>query len=164
MLSFPGWTLPFEISISVVSKPDSHKMKLHELWTLTRAPFPGCGTDSNILVHLMTLRIPTAVVEAEAIRFHRWKTRMKRSCPGVAIRGLPLLGGSLDEPVCWNLFHSREMVLWLTFRVRATSFCDCPALSSTESNRFRLNHCSRNTWTAKNHLANSPQPASTAWH
>ena len=43
------------------------------------------------------------------------------------MRGLPLLGRSFDEPVCWNLFHSREMVLWLTFRVRATSFCDCPA-------------------------------------
>ena len=42
------------------------------------------------------------------------------------MRDLPLLGRSLYEPVCWNLFHSREMVLWLTFRVRATSFCDCP--------------------------------------
>ena len=43
------------------------------------------------------------------------------------MRGLPLLGRSFDEPVCWNLFHSREMVLWLTFRVRATSFCHCSA-------------------------------------
>jgi hypothetical protein len=43
------------------------------------------------------------------------------------MRGLPLLGRSLDEPVCWNLFHCREVVLWLTLRVRATSFCDCPA-------------------------------------
>jgi len=43
------------------------------------------------------------------------------------MRGLPPFGRSLDEPVCWNMFHSREMVLWLTFRVRATSFCECPA-------------------------------------
>jgi hypothetical protein len=43
------------------------------------------------------------------------------------MRGLSLLGQSLDEPVCWNLFHSREMVLWLTFRFRAASFCDCLA-------------------------------------
>jgi hypothetical protein len=33
---------------------------------------------------------------------------------------------SFVEPVCWNLFHSLEMVLWLTFRVRATSFWDSP--------------------------------------
>jgi len=43
------------------------------------------------------------------------------------MRGLPLLGRSLDEPVCWNMFHSLEMVLWLMFGVRPTSFCDCPA-------------------------------------
>ena len=43
------------------------------------------------------------------------------------MRGLPLPGRSLDEPVCWNLFHSREVVLWLTLRVCATSFCHCPA-------------------------------------
>ena len=30
--------------------------------------------------------------------------------------------------VCWNMFHSLEMVLWLTFRVRAISFWDSPAL------------------------------------
>jgi IS30 family transposase len=39
-----------------------------------------------------------------------------------------------------------------------------PGLSSTESNRCRINHCSRNTWIAKIQLTNSPQPASTAWH
>ena len=43
------------------------------------------------------------------------------------MRCISLLGQSLDEPVYWNLFHSREMVLWLTFRVRATSFWDSPA-------------------------------------
>ena len=35
-------------------------------------------------------------------------------------------------------------------------------LSSTESNRCSINHCSWNTYIAKNQLANSPQPASTA--
>ena len=39
-----------------------------------------------------------------------------------------------------------------------------PGLSSTESNRCRISHCSRNTWIAKNQLTNSPQPALTAWH
>jgi hypothetical protein len=34
------------------------------------------------------------------------------------MRGLPLLWWSFVEPVCRNLFHSMEMVLWLTFRVR----------------------------------------------
>jgi hypothetical protein len=43
------------------------------------------------------------------------------------MRGLPLLWLSFVEPVCWNLFHSLEIVLWLTFRVRATSFWDSPA-------------------------------------
>ena len=43
------------------------------------------------------------------------------------MRGLPLLWWSFVEPVCWNLFYSVEMVLWLTFRVRATSFWDSPA-------------------------------------
>jgi hypothetical protein len=43
------------------------------------------------------------------------------------MQGLPLLGLSLDEPVCWYLVNSREMVLWLTFRVCETPFCDCPA-------------------------------------
>ena len=38
------------------------------------------------------------------------------------MQGLPLLWRLFVEPVCWNLFHSLEMVLWLTFRVRATSF------------------------------------------
>ena len=47
--------------------------------------------------------------------------------PDVAILPRGRYAKSLDEPVCWNMFHSREMVLWLTFRVRATSFCDCPA-------------------------------------
>ena len=47
---------PLEISLSVVSKSDSQKIKLDELRTLTRAPFPGCGTYSNRLVHLMTAR------------------------------------------------------------------------------------------------------------
>jgi hypothetical protein len=41
--------------------------------------------------------------------------------------GLPLLWRLFVEPVCWNLFHSLEMVLWLTFGVRATSFWDSPA-------------------------------------
>jgi uncharacterized membrane protein len=52
---------------------------------------------------------------------------MNRSCPGVVLRCLPLLWQSFVEPVCWNLFHSMEMVLWLTFRVRTTSFWDSPA-------------------------------------
>jgi hypothetical protein len=43
------------------------------------------------------------------------------------MRGLPLLWLSFVGPVCWNLFHCLEMVLWLTFRVRATSFWDSPA-------------------------------------
>ena len=43
------------------------------------------------------------------------------------MRGLPLLWRSFVEPVCWNLFHSLEMVLWLIFRVRATSFWDSQA-------------------------------------
>ena len=40
------------------------------------------------------------------------------------MQGLPLLWRSFVEPVCWNLFHSLELVLWLTSRVRATSFWD----------------------------------------
>jgi hypothetical protein len=43
------------------------------------------------------------------------------------MRGFPLLWESFVEPVCWNMFHSLEMVLSLTFRVRATSFWDSPA-------------------------------------
>jgi hypothetical protein len=42
------------------------------------------------------------------------------------MRGLPLLWESFVESVCWNLFHSLKMVLWLTFRVCATSFWDSP--------------------------------------
>jgi hypothetical protein len=49
MLSCQCWTLLLEISF--VSKTDTHKMKLHELWKLTRAQFPLCGTNSNRLVH-----------------------------------------------------------------------------------------------------------------
>ena len=71
--------------------------------------------------------IPAAVVDAATIRFRRWKTRMYRSSSGVVMRGLPLLWRSFVELVCWNLFHSLEMLLWLTFRVRATSFWDSPA-------------------------------------
>ena len=71
--------------------------------------------------------IPAAVVDAATVRFRRWKTQMYRFCPGVAMRGLPILWRSFVEPACWNLFHSLEMVLWLTFRVRATSFWDYPA-------------------------------------
>jgi uncharacterized membrane protein len=43
------------------------------------------------------------------------------------MRGLPPLCRSFVEPVCWNLFHSLEIVLWLACRVRATSFWDSPA-------------------------------------
>jgi hypothetical protein len=43
------------------------------------------------------------------------------------MRGLPLLWRSFVEPVCWNMFHSLEMELWLAFKVRATSFWDSPA-------------------------------------
>jgi hypothetical protein len=71
--------------------------------------------------------IPAAVVDAATVRFRRWKTRMYQSCPGVVMRGLPLLWRSFVEPVCWNLFHSLEIVLWLTLRVRAISFRDSPA-------------------------------------
>jgi hypothetical protein len=42
------------------------------------------------------------------------------------MRGLPLLWRLFVEPVCWNMFHSLEMVLWLTFRVHATSCWDSP--------------------------------------
>jgi hypothetical protein len=44
--------------------------------------------------------IPAAVVDAATVRFCRWKTRMYRSFPAVAIRGLPLLWRSFVEPVC----------------------------------------------------------------
>jgi hypothetical protein len=71
--------------------------------------------------------IPAAVVDAATVRFRRWKTQMYRSSPGIVTRGLPLLWWSFVDPVCWNLFYSVEMVLWLTFRVRATSFWDSPA-------------------------------------
>ena len=37
-----------------------------------------------------------------------------------------------------------------------------PNRSSTESNRSRINHCSRNTWIAKNQFTKVPQPAWTA--
>jgi hypothetical protein len=43
------------------------------------------------------------------------------------MRGLPLLWWSFVQPVCWNLFLSLEIVLWLTIIVRATSFWDSPA-------------------------------------
>jgi hypothetical protein len=73
-------------------------------------------------LNLRNRGIPAAVVDAATVWFHSWKTRMYRSCPGVVMRGLPLLWQSFVEPVCWNLFHSLEIVLWLTCRVRATSF------------------------------------------
>ena len=76
--------------------------------------------------------IPVAVVDTATVRFRRWKTPMYQSCPGVVMRGLPLLWRSFVEPVCWNLFHSLEMVLWLTFRVRATWFWDS-GLERTDS-------------------------------
>jgi hypothetical protein len=66
--------------------------------------------------------IPAAVVDAATVRFRRWKTRLYRSCPGVVMWCRPLLWRSFVEPVYWNLFHSLKIVLWLTFRVRATSF------------------------------------------
>ena len=43
------------------------------------------------------------------------------------MRCLPLLLWSFVEPVCWNLLHSLEMVLWLTFRLVRPSFWDSPA-------------------------------------
>jgi hypothetical protein len=63
--------------------------------------------------------IPAAMVDAATVRFRRSKTQMYRSCQGVVMHFV--------EPVCWNLFHCLEMVLWLTFRVRVTSFWDSPA-------------------------------------
>jgi hypothetical protein len=68
--------------------------------------------------------ISAAVINAATVRFRRWKTRMYRSFPGIVMQGLPLLWRSFVEPVCWNRFHSLEIVFWLTFRVRATSFWD----------------------------------------
>jgi hypothetical protein len=71
--------------------------------------------------------ISVIVVDAATVRFHRWKSRMHRSCPGVAMRSLSLLWRSFVEPFCWNLFHSLEIVFWLTFRVRAPWFWDSQA-------------------------------------
>ena len=90
---------------------------------------PSCRSRLRTVCELIFRNsgIPAAVVDAATVRFRRWKTRMYRSCPGVAMRGLPLLWRSFVEPVCWNLFHILEMVLWLTFRVRATSFWNSPA-------------------------------------
>jgi hypothetical protein len=39
------------------------------------------------------------------------------------MRDLPLLGRSLYEPVCWNLFHSREMVLWCSIDLARCQMC-----------------------------------------
>ena len=59
------------------------------------------------------LIITAAVVDAATVRFRRWKTRMYRYFPGVVMRGISLLWRSFVEPVCWNMFHSLDMVLWL---------------------------------------------------
>ena len=65
----------------------------------------------------------------------------------------------------WNIFQqtgsSKE---WKTSESDSWARSLHPGLSATESNRFRINHCSRNTWIVKNQLANRPQQASTAWH
>jgi hypothetical protein len=88
-----------------------------------------CRSRSRTVCELILRNpgIPAAVVDAATVRFRRWKTRIYRSCPGVVMRGLPLLWKSFVEPVCWNMFHSLEIVLWLTFRVCATWFWDSPA-------------------------------------
>jgi hypothetical protein len=52
MMPCQDWTLPLEISLSVVSKSDSHKI-----------PFPTCGTDSNRLVHLMKLIFKRSMIK-----------------------------------------------------------------------------------------------------
>jgi hypothetical protein len=85
---------------------------------------PCCQSRLRTICELILRNpgIPAAVVDVATVRFRRWKTRMYWSCPGVVMRGLPLLWRSFVEPVCWNL-----LVLWLTFRVRATSFWDSPA-------------------------------------
>jgi hypothetical protein len=90
---------------------------------------PCCRSQLRTVCELI-LRNPgisAAVVDAATVRFRRWETRMYRSCPGVVMRGLPLLWWSFVEPVCWNLFHCLDKVLWLSCRVRATSFWDSPA-------------------------------------
>ena len=90
---------------------------------------PRCRSWLRTVCELI-LRNPgssAAVVYAATVRCRRWKTRMYRSCPWVVMRGLPLLWWPFVEPVCWNLFHILEMVLWLSFRVRATSCWDSPA-------------------------------------
>ena len=78
----------------------------------------------------LILRYPgilAAVVDAATVRFRRWKIRMYRSYPGVVMWGLPLFWRPFVEPFFFNLFHSLDKVLWLTFSVRATSFWDSPA-------------------------------------
>ena len=110
------------------SAPSRHRLKyISKCGLLGLMP---CGRRRLRTVCELVLRnpgIPAAVVDAAAVRFRRWKTQMYRSCPGVVMRGLPLLWRSFVEPVCWNLFHRLEMVLWLTFRVRVTSCRDSPA-------------------------------------
>jgi hypothetical protein len=90
---------------------------------------PSCRSRLRNVCELILRNpgIPAAVIYAATVRFRRWKTRMDWSYTGVVMRGLPLLWWSFVEPVCWNLFHSLDMVLWLTYRVRATSFWDSPA-------------------------------------
>ena len=54
------------------------------------------------------------------------------------MRGLPLLWWSFVEPVCWNLLHNLEMVLWLTFRVRPfIRFCLTVDLSMNQEIHVR---------------------------
>ena len=94
MLPCQSWTLALEISLSVVSKPESHKMKLHKHWALTRAPCifrlwnifqqtgssndrarggrprittPDQDTDSYILVFHLRNRIVSASITAVGI-------------------------------------------------------------------------------------------------
>ena len=74
-----------------------------------------CRLQTIFELNLRNPGIPAAVVDAATVRFRRWKTRMYRSCPGVVMRGLQLLWRSFVEPVCWNLFHSLEMMLWRPF-------------------------------------------------
>ena len=61
------------------------------------------------------------------------------------------------EHILTNWFNEWPPKEWKTSYSYCWERSVHPGLSSTESNSCRINHCSRNTWIAKNQLTNSPQ-------
>jgi len=76
---------------------------------------------------LSKLGIPAAVVVAVTVSLRRWNTRIYRSSAVVVEHGLPLLGQYWTDPVLYNICQGLEIVLWWTFKCRATSVLFYPS-------------------------------------